>query len=124
MIHKSACTCVCIVVFLMIRRPPRSTRTDTLFPYTTLFRSIGVCAAEPGVLDRLMGIDRDVMPRGNFDNFQMMLDLPLAIVPFHRGRPWRRARRDDAARVGDIAGLHRLDAQLLDRKSTRLNSSH
>src|SRR3546814_11280691 len=26
--------------FLMIRRPPRSTRTDTLFPYTTLFRSI------------------------------------------------------------------------------------
>src|SRR3546814_16143272 len=31
----------CVVVFfcLMIRRPPRSTRTDTLFPYTTLFRS-------------------------------------------------------------------------------------
>src|SRR3546814_15076677 len=29
----------CCVVFLMIRRPPRSTRTDTLFPYTTLFRS-------------------------------------------------------------------------------------
>src|SRR3546814_20314159 len=28
--------------FLMIRRPPRSTRTDTLFPYTTLFRSIGM----------------------------------------------------------------------------------
>src|SRR3546814_15319695 len=26
--------------FLMIRRPPRSTRTDTLFPYTTLFRSM------------------------------------------------------------------------------------
>src|SRR3546814_5156336 len=26
-------------LFLMIRRPPRSTRTDTLFPYTTLFRS-------------------------------------------------------------------------------------
>src|SRR3546814_10201804 len=33
---------VCVVLmffFLMIRRPPRSTRTDTLFPYTTLFRS-------------------------------------------------------------------------------------
>src|SRR3546814_20228006 len=27
--------------FLMIRRPPRRTRTDTLFPYTTLFRSLG-----------------------------------------------------------------------------------
>src|SRR3546814_17465063 len=41
------------VFFLMIRRPPRSTRTDTLFPYTTLFRSgrgrraglLGQCAA-------------------------------------------------------------------------------
>src|SRR3546814_14940245 len=30
----------CVFFFLMIRRPPRSTRTDTLFPYTTLFRSI------------------------------------------------------------------------------------
>src|SRR3546814_10000315 len=34
---------MCIVFFfLMIRRPPRSTRTDTLFPYTTLFRSMVV----------------------------------------------------------------------------------
>src|SRR3546814_4904928 len=32
-------SCLHIVFFLMIRRPPRSTRTDTLFPYTTLFRS-------------------------------------------------------------------------------------
>src|SRR3546814_1498216 len=30
-----------VLFFLMIRRPPRSTRTDTLFPYTTLFRSGG-----------------------------------------------------------------------------------
>src|SRR3546814_7779129 len=35
--------------FLMIRRPPRSTRTDTLFPYTTLFRSkFGDAAAQRG----------------------------------------------------------------------------
>src|SRR3546814_21160999 len=33
-----------VVFFLMIRRPPRSTRTDTLFPYTTLFRSAEVDA--------------------------------------------------------------------------------
>src|SRR3546814_1346049 len=33
---------VICLFFLMIRRPPRSTRTDTLFPYTTLFRS-GCC---------------------------------------------------------------------------------
>src|SRR3546814_3797087 len=31
--------CILFFFFLMIRRPPRSTRTDTLFPYTTLFRS-------------------------------------------------------------------------------------
>src|SRR3546814_17462298 len=38
--------------FLMIRRPPRSTRTDTLFPYTTLFRSAAdryAAADRPGV---------------------------------------------------------------------------
>src|SRR3546814_13356434 len=34
---------MCFFFFLMILRPPRSTRTDTLFPYTTLFRSDG-CA--------------------------------------------------------------------------------
>src|SRR3546814_14914426 len=32
--------------FLMIRRPPRSTRTDTLFPYTTLFRSLYLSVLE------------------------------------------------------------------------------
>src|SRR3546814_12984686 len=38
--YMSRCQPVmCLFFFLMIRRPPRSTRTDTLFPYTTLFRS-------------------------------------------------------------------------------------
>src|SRR3546814_18622229 len=45
--------------FLMIRRPPRSTRTDTLFPYTTLFRSaflethpdIGICFSTVEIID-------------------------------------------------------------------------
>src|SRR3546814_19896269 len=42
-------TKISIVCFLMIRRPPRSTRTDTLFPYTTLFRScIGDPVRRPG----------------------------------------------------------------------------
>src|SRR3546814_10162460 len=36
---SDATSVVTVVFFLMIRRPPRSTRTDTLFPYTTLFRS-------------------------------------------------------------------------------------
>src|SRR3546814_13750542 len=37
--------CFSLFFFLMIRRPPRSTRTDTLFPYTTLFRSGSVTVA-------------------------------------------------------------------------------
>src|SRR3546814_21127380 len=38
---------LCFLFFLLIRRPPRSTRTDTLFPYTTLFRSaVGVGAPD------------------------------------------------------------------------------
>src|SRR3546814_1574777 len=61
------CGSLC-VFFLMIPRPPRSTRTDTLFPYTTLFRSCEASRAgtrglrgasvarrpliEPGLLDR------------------------------------------------------------------------
>src|SRR3546814_18641962 len=36
-----------VFFFLMIRRPPRSTRTDTLFPYTTLFRS-GAAVGQAG----------------------------------------------------------------------------
>src|SRR3546814_15925715 len=40
--------------FLMIRRPPRSTRTDTLFPYTTLFRS-GPDRVDRKLVSRNMG---------------------------------------------------------------------
>src|SRR3546814_8047072 len=36
-------TMTIVIFFLMIRRPPRSTPTDTLFPYTTLFRSGSKC---------------------------------------------------------------------------------
>src|SRR3546814_4168833 len=43
--------------FLMIRRPPRSTRTDTLFPYTTLFRSSAACHG--AVLSRDRDLDHD-----------------------------------------------------------------
>src|SRR3546814_6607722 len=42
-------------LFLMIRRPPRSTRTDTLFPYTTLFRSgSGGVGSAGGLFDGLV----------------------------------------------------------------------
>src|SRR3546814_5594799 len=46
-----------VFFFLMLRRPPRSTRTDTLFPYTTLFRSLGY-----GRLRRQLPARRDADP--------------------------------------------------------------
>src|SRR3546814_18691353 len=46
--------------FLMIRRPPRSTRTDTLFPYTTLFRSLPAADADRLPPDRLDGGEEEV----------------------------------------------------------------
>src|SRR3546814_17885980 len=56
---------LCFLLFLlMIRRPPRSTRTDTLFPYTTLFRSVlEHVLFEPAVAGNAQGfgarVDRD-----------------------------------------------------------------
>src|SRR3546814_20405521 len=50
---------ILIFFFLMIRRPPRSTRTDTLFPYTTLFRSMGYSAGH--IADRLLARGWDVV---------------------------------------------------------------
>src|SRR3546814_1424341 len=44
-----------LIFFLVIRRPPRSTRTDTLFPYTTLFRSDHHLGGAPG---GAAGLDR------------------------------------------------------------------
>src|SRR3546814_13834291 len=51
---NGTCVSSLFIFFLMIRRPPRSTRTDTLFPYTTLFRSIAESGASP---DGLVGAD-------------------------------------------------------------------
>src|SRR3546814_2458909 len=51
------------VFFLMIRRPPRSTRTDTLFPYTTLFRSPLGKAARLVAGERNLGSQREHVRR-------------------------------------------------------------
>src|SRR3546814_3225594 len=60
----------------MIRRPPRSTRTDTLFPYTTLFRSIDTGERLVEQHDRRLGRER----AGN------LAAPPLAARKRHRGR--------------------------------------
>src|SRR3546814_2357916 len=55
----------------MIRRPPRSTRTDTLFPYPTLFRSWVAATASYGFL---MAYDRFVHPVSQADKDRFMAD--------------------------------------------------
>src|SRR3546814_10078783 len=56
------CSFAVCFVFLMIRRPPRSTRTDTLFPYTTLFRSHTADLAAADV--RHVPVDRSALAAG------------------------------------------------------------
>src|SRR3546814_1635768 len=64
----------------MIRRPPRSTRTDTLFPYTTLFRSqlVSQCALpQPGAdRDDVGGVDQAIQVRGRIDGMRHRLWSP------------------------------------------------
>src|SRR3712207_7337384 len=84
----------------MIRRPPRS----TLFPYTTLFRSnTGIFCFDGGAL-------RDALDAITPDNAQGEYYLP-DVLPVMRTR-------------GQRVAAHVVDDHALDRKSTRLNSSH
>src|SRR3546814_5183925 len=64
----------------MIRRPPRSTRTDTLFPYTTLFRSPVVESAAPD--DVRIGIDQ-------------LADVVRGLVNLHQAHVLAAGDRDD-----------------------------
>src|SRR3546814_6068560 len=87
------CVSLCFF-FLMIRRPPRSTRTDTLFPYTTLFRSklviggallliaaTGFYTMAPSADTQTIAADRvtvSTVERGTFDDF---LPLRARVTP-------------------------------------------
>src|SRR3546814_11487136 len=116
---------VYMLFFLMIRRPPRSTRTDTLFPYTTLFRSrpaVGideVVAGMYGNADRIgLGPGGDAKRDRQHDGVAVRhhggLHVVLGVMAVGHGG----ITAGDQRRGGQEAG------QLADRKSTRLNSSH
>src|SRR3546814_15559394 len=84
-----------LIFFLMIRRPPRSTRTDTLFPDTTLFRSLPARAhvhlSDPAGLHRMSGEHLMSQPHGSRsradrrrvdgDHGVAVLITALALVP-------------------------------------------
>src|SRR3546814_7353234 len=101
----------------MIRRPPRSTRTDTLFPYTTLFRSWRSAAnAKSDAIAQYKGsISASVCRSGNIERCggtQTQDEENL------------RPQHHDLRRDRRIARAHQADIVQGDRKSTRLNSSH
>src|SRR3546814_19241086 len=86
------------IVFFMIRLPPRSTRTDTLFPYTTLFRSQ---ADEGGVADSADKTVADV----HFFFFRDEAPVPE--------QGWRPAGPRVAARTEGVQGLVSAEAHAL-----------
>src|SRR3546814_13617032 len=99
----------CFFFFLMIRRPPRSTRTDTLFPYTTLFRSRVFQDPMAGTCEGLSIEENMALAHARGGR----RGLGLAITS-----PRRALFRQHIKGLG--LGLE----NRLDRKSTRLNSSH
>src|SRR3546814_12392451 len=103
----------------MIRRPPRSTRTDTLFPYTTLFRSNHRLACQR-VGDGLIGGVLLVLGR-------RVVAAEEQEFAAHQPRAFGAARGGergvlDRADIGEYLDARAIGA--VDRKSTRLNSSH
>src|SRR3546814_5806668 len=108
----------------MIRRPPRSTRTDTLFPYTTLFRSIQRLGVDfPDCRAAFLGFHAvlaDIAARSDGD-----VELRSVFIGDQVARPMIAATRkgDDLFWLRDDLCLARLERKT-DRKSTRLNSSH
>src|SRR3546814_12397409 len=101
----------------MIRRPPGSTRTDTRFPYPTLFRSHRQrCNGGAAVLDDMTGAAVDADGADHVQD-QVLGGDPGAELAVDGDRKRLRLALQQALR-----GQHVTD--LADRKSTRLNSSH
>src|SRR3546814_20499033 len=116
----------------MIRRPPRSTRTDTLFPYTTLFRSRH--RQEQPTVFGAADLADDGSAEGRANVLVQRLRPGRLVPPRQPGAPGQPVDHAVVQLVGepaDLVGLgrrQRLDldgaAGPGDRKSTRLNSSH
>src|SRR3546814_1077789 len=100
----------------MIRRPPRSTRTDTLFPYTTLFRSYSAWCGTAGCMISILGSSPGGLRAIFGDNVR-----GWSAVDLGRGRKGLEIPVHGTACGG--AGAEAC-IETLDRKSTRMNSSH
>src|SRR3546814_8827573 len=118
----------------MIRRPPRSTRTDTLFPYTTLFRS-RFAAGRILCLEPDRGAEREGAAQLVAVEIDLVVARGLDFLIFAPGQVARLELQLDFL-VEQVAPLPRDEVELdagfflevglarRDRKSTRLKSSH
>src|SRR3546814_2341896 len=109
----------------MIRRPPRSTRTDTRFPYTTLFRSDDLRVRLAGTVYReLYGFEVTGLRVGELIPFENRHDLLSGYDRCLRQQvPVYDVDRMTWRERGSDVCFERILLPL-DRKSTRLNSSH
>src|SRR3546814_2122171 len=112
--------------FLMIRRPPRSTRTDTLFPYTTLFRSGNASGVNDGaaaliLASRAIAESNGLKPRARIVGMATA-GVPPRIMGIGPAPATRRVLHQTGLTLKDMDIIELNEA--LDRKSTRLNSSH
>src|SRR3546814_15929735 len=101
----------------MLRRPPRSPRTDTLFPYTTLFRS---CRLRCEIMANGVSAAHDSCYR---DNGRIVSKIILGYETVETTAVAHVRKLEPRHIVRNSAGLCN-DTSDLDRKSTRLNSSH
>src|SRR3546814_6904161 len=110
----------------MIRRPPRSTRTDTLFPYTTLFRSRRAASAhDPIAPSRRLARTGSTAAVRQMSNCAGGSSLLLILLLAHQVLDHEFASQQTARIVRDLSQPLFLGELLFaDRKSTRLNSSH
>src|SRR3546814_8929767 len=125
----------------MIRRPPRSTRTDTLFPYTTLFRSahwglIPSWTKNPNEAPKPINARFETLSQKPY--YKKAFQKQRCLIPtsgFYEWTPSQGGKKPyffyrENYKLFALAGIYDYwpqgeeTAEIIDRKSTRLNSSH
>src|SRR3546814_1326335 len=112
----------------MLRRPPRSTRTDTLVPSTTLFRLLGATLPEYAHVSMILGADGAKLSKRHgalgVMEYRAMGFMPEAMLNYLVRLGWSHGDQEMFTRQEMIEKFDFDHVSPRDRKSTRLNSSH
>src|SRR3546814_9951230 len=98
----------------MIRRPPRSTRTDTLFPYTTLFRSLGATHV----------LMRQVVAIGFFIDLSEEVENRLACLCGPASAAFTRSARRSEEHTSELQSLMRISYAVFCLKKKKNKTNH